>query len=340
MAVTPGYEESVEPRRAMRPLRVGLALNGPAEPETWAQSIELIERADRLGCDSFWLPENHFRQGATASPLLTLAAVAARTQKIRLATTSILIPIHDPWRVAAEVATLDQLSGGRVIFGVGRGFEALMFRTFGVNPKDKRDRFDEALDTILDAWSGGGDGFPPDLPMPVQQPNPPVVVAAFGPKGLRQASSRGLPYLASPLERLDVLEDNYARHRAGLPTDVDADTLEVPVMRTFHVAATRAEAERAREAAASEFQNIAERVGRNLAEKAAGAADERVVVGDVGEVVDRIERYRDALGMDLIVVRPAPGTDHDERLAALERLVNEVLPQLRPSRPKPPGVSA
>lgn len=332
MTTTSGYENR-DPAipRPLRPFRVALALNGPADPETWSQSMELIEQADSLGYDSFWLPENHFREGATASPLLTLAAVAARTQKLRLATTSILIPIHDPWRVAAEVATLDQLSSGRVIFGVGRGFEALMFRNFGVNPKEKRDRFDEALDTILDAWSGGGEGFPPDLPMPVQQPNPPVVVAAFGPKGLRQASSRGLPYLASPLERLDVLAENYTRHREGLPAEVDANTLEVPVMRTFHVAGDRREAERAREAASSEFQGIAERVGKNLAAKASGDADERVVVGDVGEVVDRIEQYRDALGMNLMVVRPAPGTDHRERVAALERLVTEVVPQLRPS---------
>ena len=312
-----------------RPLRLGLALNGPAEPSTWAESMELIERADALGFDSFWLPENHFREGATSSPLLTLAAVAARTRNLRLATTSILIPIHDPWRVAAEVATLDQLSRGRVIFGVGRGFEALMFRNFGVNPKEKRDRFDEALDSILEAWSGTAEGFPPDLPMPVQSPHPPVVVAAFGPKGLRQASSRGLPYLASPLERLDVLEENYARHREGLPEPVDAARIEVPVMRTFFVADNPTEAKRVREAAAAEFEGIAERVGKNLAAKASGEADERVIVGDLHEVVDRIERYREAMGMDLMVVRIAPGTDHAERLAALERLRNQVLPRLR-----------
>ena len=331
MAHDAGNEiETSVPPASLRPLRLALALNGPVEPSTWAQSMELIERSDALGYDSFWLPENHFREGATASPLLALAAVAARTRKLRLATTSILIPIHDPWRVAAEVATLDQLSGGRVIFGVGRGFEKLMFRTFGVDPKEKRDRFDEALDLILSAWDGSGPDFPADLPRPVQRPHPPIVVAAFGPKGLRQASSRGLPYLASPLERLDVLVENYARHRAGLPAAVDNELLEVPVMRTFHVAANRAEAERAREAAASEFQNIAERVGRNLAEKASGAADQRVVVGEAAEVVERIEEYRELLGMDLMVVRPAPGTDHPERLAALERLVSEVLPRLRP----------
>ncbi len=204
-----------------------------------------------------------------------------------------------------------------------------MFRNFGVNPKEKRDRFDEALDSILEAWSGDADGFPPDLPMPVQKPHPPVVVAAFGPKGLRQASSRGLPYLASPLERLDVLEENYARHREGLPEGVDAARIEVPVMRTFFVSDDPAEAKVVREAAAAEFEGIAERVGKNLAAKASGDADERVVVGGLSEVVDRIEGYREAMGMDLMVVRIAPGTDHDQRLAALERLRNQVLPRLR-----------
>lgn len=309
-------------------MRLGLALGGPAATESWGESLALIEAADALGYDSFWLPENHFREGATCSPLLTLSAVAARTQKLRLATTSILIPIHDPWRVAAEVATLDQLSGGRVIFGVGRGFEAMMFRTFGVNPKEKRDRFDEALDTILEAWTGRVSGFPADLPRPLQTPHPPIVVAAFGAKGLRQASSRGLPYLASPLERLDVLAENYARHREGLPAEVDADDLDVPIMRTLHVAADRAETARAREAAASEFRGIAERVGKNLAAKAEGHADARVIVGDVDEVVSTIERYRDETGMNALVVRPAPGTKHAEQMASIERLVTDVLPQL------------
>jgi len=313
---------------APRPLRLALAIGGPADPAAVNAGLELSELADALDFDSLWLPENHFRPGATASPLLTLAMVAARTRKLRLATTSILIPVHDPWRVAAEVATLDQLSGGRVIFGVGRGFERLLFQTFGVNPKEKRDRFEWALDAILAAWAGPAPGFPPDLPLPVQRPHPPIVVAAFGPKGLRQAARRGLPYLASPLERLDILVENYQRYREDLPESTNIGALEVPVMRTGHVAGSRAEAERARGAAASEFSDVAARVGKTLAAKAAGAADDRVVVGEVSEFVDRLETYREALGMDLLVLRPAPGTEHRERLASLERLVTRVLPQL------------
>lgn len=328
--VRTGHAARAPERRtaAPRPLRPALAIAGPARPDAVVTGLDLAEHADALDFDSLWLPENHFRPGATASPLLTLAAVAARTRKLRLATTSILIPIHDPWRVAAEVATLDQLSGGRAIFGVGRGFDRLLFQTFGVDPKEKRDRFEWALDAILAAWTGGAPGFPPDLPLPVQRPHPPVVVAAFGPKGLRQAARRGLPYLASPLERLDVLIENYRRHREDLPEGTDAGALEVPVMRTAHVAGSRAEAERARRSAAAEFSDVAERVGKTLAAKASGDVDERVVVGEVDEVVERLETYREAIGMDLLVIRPAPGTDHREQRASLERLATRVLPQL------------
>ena len=317
-----------------RPLRLGISTNGPSDPDSWRESLDFATRAEALGYESLWLPENHFQPGATASPLLALAAVAARTETLRLATTSILIPVHDPRRVAAEVATLDQLSGGRVIFGVGRGFDAFLFRTFGVDPKRKRDRFESALDAILAAWSGAGDDGAAPLPRPLQRPHPPIVVAAFGPKGLRQAARRGLPYLASPLERLDALAENYAHHREEMGTTAQRGALDVPVMRTLHVAGSAAEADRARAAAAREFGNVAERVGRNLAAKASGDVDERVIVGEVAQVVDQLELYRQQLGMNLLVARSAPGTDRGERFASLERLALEVLPRLSPA-PRP-----
>ena len=97
------------------------------------------EIAESLGFDSFWLPENHFT-GPTAlpAPLMLLAAVAARTSKIKLGTTSYLLPIRNPILAAEEVAVLDRLSGGRVILGIGRGFQASMFKPFGIPTGEKR----------------------------------------------------------------------------------------------------------------------------------------------------------------------------------------------------------
>ncbi|MEB2345873.1 MAG: LLM class flavin-dependent oxidoreductase [Deltaproteobacteria bacterium] len=304
------------------PLALGLALGGPADARGWARACALAAWADRVGLDSLWLPEGHLRRGAPASPLLGLAAFAMHTGRIRLATTSLLLSIHDPLRVAAEVAALDQLSGGRVVLGLGRGFEPAMLRAFGVEPRTKRDRFEDALDTILHAWRDAGDG----APRPLQRPHPPLFVAAFGPKGLAQAARRGLPYLASPLESLAALERNYARHTELLPPG--APVPPVAVMRTVHVAADGAEARRVREAADAEFAALAARSTGVLAGAASGSAAERTIVGEAAEVADTIARYRERLGVDLLVVRGAARSDERERRASLERLAGDVLPRL------------
>jgi alkanesulfonate monooxygenase SsuD/methylene tetrahydromethanopterin reductase-like flavin-dependent oxidoreductase (luciferase family) len=308
------------------PLAIGLALGGPADPRAWAEACAAAAWADAAGLDSLWLPEGHLRRGAPSSPLLGLAAFAARTRRIRLATTSLLISIHEPLRVAAEVATLDQLSQGRVVLGLGRGFEPAMLRAFGVDPSTKRDRFDDALDAMLATWRAAAAGGDPAL-APVQRPHPPLFVAAFGPKGLAQAARRSLPYLASPLESLANLERNFARHAELLPPGTPRPP--VAVMRTVHVAADAAEARRLREAADAEFAALAARsAGPALAEAAAGAAEDRVLIGEAGEVADGIARYRERLELELLVVRAAARIDDRARRASLERLVKSVLPRL------------
>jgi alkanesulfonate monooxygenase SsuD/methylene tetrahydromethanopterin reductase-like flavin-dependent oxidoreductase (luciferase family) len=307
------------------PLRLGLALGGPADAEAWRKTIDVAAWADRSGFDSIWLPEGHLRPGATSSPVVALAAIAAVTTRVRLGTTSLLISIHDPLRVAAEVAALDQLSNGRAILGVGRGFEPAMFKAFGIDPRDKRDRFDEALDAILAAWrEAQRAGEDAAALRPVQQPHPPLWVAAFGPKGLTQAARRGLPYLASPIESFDALAKNFADHAAQLPQDVARESLPVAVMRTVHVAKDAAEAQRVKEGAEAEFAAIASRARGAIADRASGAAEDRVRGGEAGEVAERIAQYRAVLGMNHLVVRPASRVGDEERRVSLARLVELV----------------
>jgi len=261
-----------------------------------------------------------------------LAALAARTQRVRLATTSLLLPLHHPLRVAAETATLDALSGGRLWLGLGRGFRAPVFEGFEVEAATKRDRFDEALDALLAAWSGeevtlAGAHFAARAGArlslglrPVQRPHPPLVVAAFGRKGLLQAARRGLPYLASPLEPLAALEQNYALWRAHCQAGA-APAVTAPVMRSVFVARDDAEARHVRDALAGEARAIAASAPPALARAAGGALDERVLVGTAHEVRDGIARYRERLGMDLLVARcEVGGAPPARRDAALDRL--------------------
>jgi alkanesulfonate monooxygenase SsuD/methylene tetrahydromethanopterin reductase-like flavin-dependent oxidoreductase (luciferase family) len=303
-------------------LPLGLALGaGPAGPGLVA-AVDAAVRAEALGLHSVWLPESHFHPGASASPLTLLAAFAARTRRIRLATTSLLLPIHHPLRLAAEAATLDALSGGRVLLGLGRGFRAPVFEGFGVAAQTKRDRFDEALDAMLAAWSGEafplrgihwsalGEGVVRLGLRPLQRPHPPLLVAAFGPKGLRQAARRGLPYLASPMESLGALEENQRLWRGHLAAPLDPRAPAAPVMRVVHVAGDDAEA-----------ADTARRMPPALARAAAAPLAERVIVGTAGQVADALARYRERLGMDLLVARGGvPGASRAEADASLERL--------------------
>ena len=307
---------------------MGLALGGPGDPPAWREARALATWADTAGLDSLWLPEGHLRVGAPSSPLLGLAAFAACTSRIRLGTTSLLISILDPRRVALEAAVLDQLSGGRLVLGLGRGFEPAMLRAFGVDPRDKRDRFDTALDAILWAW-----GEKDQAARPLQLPHPPLFVAAFGPKGLAQAARRGLPYLASPLESLATLEANFARYAALRAADAPGTPAPCPsrpiaVMRTVHVTADAAEARRVRQVAEAEFAVLAARASAAIAAVATGPAADRVLIGEAGEVADLLAQYRERLDLDLLVLRPAARVDAEARLHSLERLVERVLPAL------------
>jgi alkanesulfonate monooxygenase SsuD/methylene tetrahydromethanopterin reductase-like flavin-dependent oxidoreductase (luciferase family) len=323
------------------PLHVGLALGGPADAAGWPALLERAGQAEALGLHSVWLPESHFRRGAMASPLLALSAIAARTAHVKLGTTSLLLTVHHPLRVAQETAALDVLSGGRLLLGLGRGFAPALFDGFGVEARSKRDRFDEALDAILEAWAGRPvalagahfatrEGRAVEATLrPVTQPHPPLFVAAFGRKALEQAARRALAYLASPLEPFDLLLENYALHRELLGDRAIEGPFRVPVMRTVHVAADEAAALRAWSGLEAEARALPRNLPPALARAAAAPPEARAIVGTAAQVADQIARQRERLGIDLLVVRgEIAGLAEDERRASLERLAGEVLPAL------------
>ena len=294
-------------------LAVGISLGGLSGREAWPRQRAWIERADALGVHSAWLPEMHFTPGACTTPLTTLAAFAACSQHLRLGTTSLLLPIHEPLRLAAEVSALQALSGDRAILGLGRGFRRPLFEAFGIPVKTKRDRFDEHLEVMLREWPEGP---------------PPMGVAAFGRKGLEQAARHGLPYLASPIETLDLVAENLAFHRDHLPPEIDAATLAVPMLRSVFVAGDDREAAGVFGAMEREARGLVRGpVPKALSRAAEAPLEERVLVGSVQRVADEIGRYRDRVGLDLLIARvEIPGAETTQREESLERLVKEVLP--------------
>lgn len=301
---------------------------GPAEA-----LVSQARIAEELGYRSFWLPESHFNgRSSIPAPLLRLAAVAAHTTHLKLATTSYLLPVRHPLHAAAEVAELDRLSGGRVILGVGRGFRPALFRAFGVPVREKRDRFEAALNVMRAAWRGdsviprepdaAADEAPVLLaPLPVQKPHPPIWVAGFGPKAVAQAGRLGLPYLASPIETLEALLENHGRHREAHAEAGHDHDLAVPLMRTVFVSRNPVLLDRVREALGRQASALASLKIASMRRHAGAAVDDWALVGSPDEVLEGIGRYREKLALTHLIVRcHVPGAEPEDVSTSLELL--------------------
>lgn len=257
--------------------------------------------AETMGFDAFWLPENHF-SGAAAipSPLLLLASVASRTNRIRLGTTSYLLPIRHPILAAEEVAVLDQLSNGRVILGIGRGFSDAMFSTFNIPTREKRARFRENLRIMMDAWSGQPidqhEGTDVVLaPLPVQRPHPPLWVAAFGPLAIKQAGTLGLPYIASPVESISSLKENIEAHTQHVEAAGHPQVTTRPVMRTVFATNNATLEKQVRQAL--ENENARQFRDENT------PLDAWAIVGTPAMVREKISEYQETLGLNYLIAR-------------------------------------
>ena len=329
---------------ARRSLHIGVTAWDMGLPGTAEQFARQGERAEALGLDSFWLPEFHFDESVPLpQPLLPLAAVAARTRRLRIGTGSYLLPIRHPVQAAEEVAVLDRLSAGRVILGVGRGYRAGLFDAFDVAAKEKRDRFERALDAMVTAWAGepvgweegegeekeeareDGDrrGQPVRLvPRPVQDPHPPIWIAAFGPRALEQAGRLGLPYFASPIESMAALAGNFARFREAWAAAGTAVPAETPIMRTTFISRDRGRLRAARERLAEQAASLARSPVGAIRRGAGIRPDDWALVGEPEAVRDRIEDYRERFAMTHLVASRTrlPGLEPGDFERSLEHL--------------------
>src|SRR5271168_4052994 len=180
------------------------SLPGRSESEAFDEAMEQVDAAERLGLDVMWLAELHFepRRSVLSAPLSIASAIAARTKRIKIGIAVQVLPLCHPLRLAEEAATVDQLSHGRLIFGVGRSGLPRTYEDYGVSYAESRDRFAEVLDIIEQAWTqptvcyeGRYYSFKniAVAPKPFQQPLPPIRIAAASPDTYPAVGKRGLP---------------------------------------------------------------------------------------------------------------------------------------------------
>lgn len=138
------------------------AFEGMSDEEMYLSEAKLAEKYESMGYDAVWSVEHHFRDYAMCPDNTQfLTWLAARTQRIKLGTGAVILPWNDPLRVAEKITVLDHLSGGRVIFGMGRGLARREYAGFRMDMNEARARFDEAARMILKALETGwieGDG--------------------------------------------------------------------------------------------------------------------------------------------------------------------------------------
>jgi alkanesulfonate monooxygenase SsuD/methylene tetrahydromethanopterin reductase-like flavin-dependent oxidoreductase (luciferase family) len=174
--------------------------------EVLRSGLRQVALAEELGFDSVWLAEHHQTGYCVVSDALTYAAhVAAATSDIRIGIGVSVLPLHHPLEIVERATLVDIMSNGRLMLGAGRGYSATEFHTYGLDLPTRRDRFEEALDVVLKAWSGerfdheGAFWTLRDVqlfPRPVQSPHPQVLIATSGtPETSARIAARGMPFI-------------------------------------------------------------------------------------------------------------------------------------------------
>ncbi|OWQ90992.1 LLM class flavin-dependent oxidoreductase [Roseateles aquatilis] len=219
----------------------------PTAGQQYEIALQLAEFADREGLAGIWFPERHFTSfgGPYPNPMLILAAVASRTRRLTLRSGSLVAPLHDPIRLAEELAMLDQLSGGRIETAFASGWHPNDYAFHPERYEQRRELMFESIDALCRLWRGdahaarSGLGEPIQLrthPRPVQSRLQVWIAAAQNPETFRRAGERGEHVLTHVLDgNLKLLADNialYRRQRAAAGHDPEAGRVAL-MLHTF-----------------------------------------------------------------------------------------------------------
>ena len=321
--------------------------------QLYRDHLEESVLAEELGFDNVWASEHHFSEDAcNPSPLTFLAAVAARTERVRIGTYVLLLPFHNPVRVAEDIAVLDNISSGRVDLPVGVGSAAEEFRTFGVPFSERLGRTFEALRIIERCFAGEefshkGKYYEfPNVRMtttPVQKPGPPIWVASMEDQSVAWTARRGYHLAAgagrghAKYEELLVQfgHDRAKCQVASIPIRVHLaetreqawDEAEAGLHQVLHFYSTRVDLQSATSAAG--VLNELPPVGafRNVA--GIGHRGSSFVVGTPDEVGRALEAYRDKWLTHLSLNFHQPGMDTNVVRRSMKMFAKELMPAVK-----------
>ena len=315
--------------------------------EGFRDFIEYNIEAEALGFHSTFVVEHHFTgYGQVSATLNLLTWLGARTSRLRLGTAVLVLPWHNPVLLAEQAATLDLLSGGRLDFGIGKGYRYNEFVGFCVPMEEADARFDEGLDVIIKAWTSDepfshqGTYWAFDQivvePPTAQKPHPPIWMGAGGESSIRRVAEKGYNVLLGQY----AAPEDVGRAIAVYKETVEAhgrcfDPMQIGVTRAFFVAESKAEKEAALE---RRLQNrmrqlrLATRPDGTVhggPDRATGDAEtvnvNSALYGGVDEIVQRLEILRDA-GAGYVLLNGGGSGGGVRGRESLRRFARDIMP--------------
>ena len=280
-----------------------------------------------------------------------MARLVPESGDMRIVLGILLLPLYSPAEVAETVATLDIISGGRVVFGVGLGYRDIEYEAFNVDRRHRVSRFLESLELVKRLWTEDDITFEgkhfqltggTSTVRPIQKPYPPIWIAANNDGMVRRAGRLGHPWFLNPHATLTTLERQMGIYREGLEQGGNPMPGELPIIKELHVARTHEEAVRvAGPYMESKYRSYAdwgqdkvlpgEEDFRVSFEE---LARDRFLVGSVEEVIQQIEEHHQRLGANHFLFRVHwPGMEAYHAYRVVEIMGDHVLPYFRRKYP-------
>jgi probable F420-dependent oxidoreductase len=315
----------------------------------YSPAFALCRRAEELGFDFVTVAHHRFspEHDAPSAPLVVLAAVAARTSRLRLSSSIFLAPLYHALDVAEQIATLDQLSDGRANLTFGVGYRPYEYEHAGLRFTSRGSRLEEGLEVMRQAWTADevhfhGQHYDIDgarvVPRPVQQPHPPIWLGAQAKRGLDRTARLADGWMADYMQPLSVLRRRVAYYRQRCEELGRSAT--VCLMRQIAIGPTRRHIEESwPPTARRSFLYYWEAGGRwpggeDLAARLAGGDDvgldefisDRDVAGAPEDCIAQLDSFREITGYSHILATFGAAGNYTEQRAALELFGREVIP--------------
>lgn len=334
-------------------LEVGIMLRGqyPFGADMVKMAHELVEQAclaDRLGYASITKGSHYSTPDYQAlQQLPILARLTGEVKKARLNAGIIILPLHKPLDIAEQMATLDILSDGRMIFGVGIGYREVEFNAFGMSQKDRGKRTDENLIAIKRLWnedsvSMKGTHF--ELkdavcwPKPIQKPHPPIWIGANADIALKRAAKHGDCWYINPHTTIETLIKQVETYKGLLDKIRKPFPQEFPMRREAFVAKTKEEAMRlagpfvAKKYASYHATGQSDQLpeGESLSGDFEALVGDRFLIGSPDEVAEQMIAINKKLGVNhLILSMEWAGMDKSTATDCMQLMAEEVLPKVK-----------